>query len=114
MTLDDNALFSYEVLCSALRYVGHLLTSGSWQNQGWRATSHQVSKMNQVKPLMSVENTDTLPNDIAAISALTFFDRRSAEAKRTTIKQIKCNPKGRLIAIPATPSVMWAPVQASL
>jgi hypothetical protein len=60
MTLDDNALLSYEVLCSALRYVGHSPTSGSWQNQGWRATPHQVSKMNQVKPLMSVENTDRL------------------------------------------------------
>ena len=58
MTLDDNALLSYEVLCSALRYVGHSPTSGSWQNQGWRATSHQVSKMNQVKPLMSVENSN--------------------------------------------------------
>jgi hypothetical protein len=58
MTLDDNALLSYEVLCSKVRYVGHSPTSGSWQNQGWRATSHQVSKMNQVKPLMSVENTD--------------------------------------------------------
>jgi hypothetical protein len=57
MTLDDNALLSYEVLCSALRYVGHSPTSGGWQNQGWRATSHQVSKINQVKPLMSVENT---------------------------------------------------------
>jgi hypothetical protein len=54
MTLDDNALLSYEVLCSALRYVGHSPTNGSWQNQGWRATPHQVSKMNQVKPLMSV------------------------------------------------------------
>jgi hypothetical protein len=58
MTLDDNALLSYEVLWSALRYVGHSPTSGSWQNQGWRATSHQVSKMNQVKPSTSVENTD--------------------------------------------------------
>jgi hypothetical protein len=60
MTLDDNALLSYEVLCSALRYVGHSPTSGSWQNQGWRATPHQFSKMNQVKPLMSAENTDRL------------------------------------------------------
>jgi hypothetical protein len=59
MTLDDYALLSYEVLCSALRYVGHSPTSGSWQNQGWRATPHQVSKMNQVKPLMSVENNDS-------------------------------------------------------
>jgi hypothetical protein len=60
MTLDDNALLSYEVLCSALRYVPHSPTSGSWENQGWRATSHQVSKINQVNPLMSVENIDRL------------------------------------------------------
>jgi hypothetical protein len=58
MTLDDNALLSYEIFCSVLRYMGHSSTSGSWQEQGWRATPHQVSKMNQVKPLMSVENTD--------------------------------------------------------
>jgi hypothetical protein len=71
MTVDDDALLSYEVLCSALRYVGHFPTSGSWQNQGWRATSHQVSKMNQVKPLTSVENNDTCLE--IALKALTFL-----------------------------------------
>jgi hypothetical protein len=66
MTLDDDAFLSYDVLCNALRYVGHSPTSGSWQNQGWRATSHQVSKMNQVKPLISVESTITI--DVAIVS----------------------------------------------